>query len=76
MITDNFLGFGTQYNNNLYTTRTFENDGVSEENLPDLEKKVLALGSQYVRIFFDKKIGRVYLDIILNIRLLLFVLWN
>lgn len=55
VITDNFLGFGTQYNNNLYTTRTFENDGVSEENLPDLEKKVLALGSQYVRIFFDKK---------------------
>ena len=24
VITDNFLGFGTQYNNNLYTTRTFE----------------------------------------------------
>lgn len=55
VITDNFLGFGTQYNNNLYTARTYESDGISEENLPDLEKKVVALGSQYVRIFFDKK---------------------
>lgn len=55
VITENFLGFGTQYNNNLYTTRTYESDGVSEDNLFDLEKKVLELGSQYVRIFFDKK---------------------
>lgn len=55
VITDNFLGFGTQYNNNLYTTRTYDSDGVSEANLPDLEKKVVDLGSQYVRIFFDRK---------------------
>lgn len=55
VITENFLGFGTQYNNNLYTARTYESDGVSDDNLPDLEKKVLELGSQYVRIFFDKK---------------------
>lgn len=55
VITDNFLGFGTQYNNNLYTTRTYESDGVTEENVKELEKKVLELGSQYVRIFFDKK---------------------
>lgn len=55
IITDNFLGFGTQYNNNLFTSLTAVSDGVTASNLPDLEKKVLALGSQYVRIFFDSK---------------------
>lgn len=55
VITDNFLGFGTQYNNNLYTTRTYESDGVSEENVKDLEQKVIELNSHYVRIFFDRK---------------------
>lgn len=55
VVTENFLGFGTQYNNNLYTTRTYESDGVTEENVKELEKKVIELGSQYVRIFFDRK---------------------
>ncbi len=55
VITDNFVGFGTQYNNYLYTTRTYNTDGVSAANLPDLEKKVKDLKSQYVRIFFDRK---------------------
>lgn len=55
VITDNFLGFGTQYNNNLFTSLTAASDGVTASNLPDLEKKVLELGSQYVRIFFDPK---------------------
>ncbi len=55
VVTENFLGFGTQYNNNLFTSLTAVSDGVTESNLPDLEKKVLALNSQYVRIFFDSK---------------------
>ncbi len=55
VITDDFAGFGTQYNNYLYTTRTYTNTGVTTANLPDLEQKVKNLKSQYVRIFFDRK---------------------
>lgn len=55
VITENFLGFGTQYNNNLFTSLTAASDGVTPENIADLEAKVHALGSQYVRIFFDLK---------------------
>ena len=36
VITENFLGFGTQYNNNLFTSLTAASDGVTDSNLPDL----------------------------------------
>lgn len=55
VLTDRFVGFGTQYNNNLFTTLTSQCDGVTKDNLPELESKVRSLGSQYVRIFFDCK---------------------
>lgn len=55
VITKNFLGIGTQYNSYLFKTNTMTEDGVSEANYPELEKKVVELGSQYVRIFFSNK---------------------
>lgn len=55
VITDNFLGIGTQYNGCLFKSNTMADDGVSEVNFPELEKKVVELGSQYVRIFFSNK---------------------
>lgn len=55
IVSSDFVGFGTQYNNNLYTPLSRNVDGVSDQNLPDLENKVKQLGSQHVRIFFTCK---------------------
>jgi hypothetical protein len=53
-ISSGFRGFGTQYNQNVYSVFSSP-DGISTGNLPQLEQKVKALKSQYVRIFFDSK---------------------
>lgn len=50
----NFIGFGTQYNQNLYASISAV-DGITTGNTGQLEAKVKALKSQYVRIFFDSK---------------------
>ncbi|HEY8659774.1 MAG TPA: hypothetical protein VIL78_12110 [Hanamia sp.] len=55
MVSSGFVGFGTQYNNNLYTTLSGASDGVTPQNLINLEDKVKKLGSQHIRIFFDCK---------------------
>jgi hypothetical protein len=54
VISTNFSGFGTQYNQNLYSTFS-STDGVTSSNIGQLETKVKSLKSQYVRIFFDSK---------------------
>ncbi|MDP3445623.1 MAG: hypothetical protein Q8T08_22410, partial [Ignavibacteria bacterium] len=52
VVSSDFVGFGTQYNNNLYTSLSRDVDGVTLQNVTDLEDKVKKLGSQHVRIFF------------------------
>jgi hypothetical protein len=49
-----FAGFGTQYNQNVYSAFS-ATDGITTGNIGQLEAKVKALHSQYVRIFFDSK---------------------
>ena len=54
VISTGFAGFGMQYNQNVYSTISVT-DGISASNIAQLEVKVKALKSQYVRIFFDSK---------------------
>ena len=54
VISTGFAGFGTQYNQNVYSTISVT-DGINTSNIAQLETKVKALKSQYVRIFFDSK---------------------
>ena len=54
VVVSNFVGFGTQYNQNLYASIS-ATDGITTANVGQLEAKVKALKSQYVRIFFDSK---------------------
>lgn len=54
LISSNFAGFGAQYNQNLYAAIS-EADGINPGNIGQLEAKVTAMKSQYVRIFFDSK---------------------
>jgi hypothetical protein len=53
-VSTNFLGFGAQYNQNVYSTFS-ATDGITPATIGKLEAKVKALHSQYVRIFFDSK---------------------
>lgn len=53
-VSKNFLGFGTQYNQNLYAGISAAY-GITASNVAQLEQKVKVLGSKYVRIFFDSK---------------------
>ncbi|HEY4206671.1 MAG TPA: hypothetical protein VGM31_07665, partial [Puia sp.] len=53
-VSTGFAGFGTQYNQNVYSTFS-STDGITTGNIGQLETKVKALHSQYVRIFFDSK---------------------
>ena len=54
IISNDFVGFGTQFNQNVYSAFS-ATDGITSGNLTQLEAKVKALKSQYVRIFFDSK---------------------
>ena len=54
IVSTDFAGFGTQYNQNVYSTFS-ATDGITPANIGQLEAKVKALKSQYVRIFFDSK---------------------
>jgi len=55
VITENFAGIGTQYNGQLHLKCSYDDYGITQANLPDLEAKVKKLGSQYVRIFFSSR---------------------
>jgi hypothetical protein len=48
----NFVGYGGQMNNNLYAAIT-EAKGVTDENVGQVEAKVMALAPDHVRIFWD-----------------------
>lgn len=54
VLVSDFVGNGTQYNQNLYSTIS-EVDGITQANVGDLETKVKQLKSQHVRIFFDSR---------------------
>lgn len=54
VVVRDFAGFGTQYNQNVYSSFS-STDGINPTNIGQLEAKVKALKSQYVRIFFDSK---------------------
>jgi hypothetical protein len=49
VVADGFLGFGAQYNQNLYAQIT----GVDPTSLPDVEQKAIDLAPRHVRVFFD-----------------------
>ena len=53
-VSADFAGFGTQYNQNVYSAFSAP-DGITTGNIVQLEAKVKGLHSQYVRIFFDSK---------------------
>ena len=53
-VSADFAGFGTQYNQNVYSAFSAP-DGITTGNIGQLEAKVKGLHSQYVRIFFDSK---------------------
>jgi hypothetical protein len=46
------VGFGAQYNQDLYADISADY-GITSQNVGDLEKKVISLGAQHVRIFYD-----------------------
>ena len=54
IVSTDFAGFGTEYNQNVYSTYSVV-DGITTSNIAQLEAKVKALRSQYVRVFFDSK---------------------
>lgn len=54
VLASNFIGNGTQYNQNLHAAISAV-DGITPQNVLDLEIKVITLGSQHVRIFFSSK---------------------
>lgn len=54
VLVNDFVGFGTQYNQNLYAPISSV-DGINTGNFGNLESKVVQLQSQHVRIFFDSK---------------------
>src|SRR2546423_206276 len=50
---DEFVGFGAQFNGWLYCKPNWGEGGVNEENVKDLERKMIELGPQHVRIFVE-----------------------
>jgi hypothetical protein len=46
-------GFGAQYNQNVYAAIS-RNEGVTNENVVDMEQKLLGLEPQFVRVFFNR----------------------
>jgi hypothetical protein len=52
VIVPDYVGHGTQYNQNLYAAISAA-DGITSGNVGNLEAKVKALSSQHVRIFLD-----------------------
>lgn len=54
VLQSDFVGSGTEYNQNLYASISAV-DGITTSNIGLLESKVKALDSQIVRIFYDSK---------------------
>lgn len=49
-----FVGYGAEYNQNLYARNTVA-AGVTAANVGALEDKVISLASEHVRVFFDSR---------------------
>ena len=53
VISEDFVGFGAQFNGWLYCKPNWGEGGVNETNVKDLEAKMIELGPQHVRIFVE-----------------------
>src|SRR5256884_27515 len=53
VLVPSLAGYGAQFDQNVYAAISRE-AGVTEENLPDMEAKVVALRPPFVRIFFNR----------------------
>jgi hypothetical protein len=53
VLVPSLAGYGAQFDQNVYAAISRE-VGVTEQNLPDMEAKVVALQPQFVRIFFNR----------------------
>lgn len=53
VLVDSFGGFGAQFNQNLYAGIS-RDSGVTDENVVDLERKVVSLAPHLARLFFSR----------------------
>jgi hypothetical protein len=53
VVVPSFAGYGAQLNQNVYAELSRQ-AGVTDENVGDMEQKLVALGPQLVRIFFNR----------------------
>jgi hypothetical protein len=53
VVVPSFAGYGAQLNQNVYAELSRQ-VGVTDENVGDMEQKLVALGPQLVRIFFNR----------------------
>jgi hypothetical protein len=53
VLVPSLAGYGAQFDQNVYAAISRE-VGVTDQNLPDMEAKVVALQPQFVRIFFNR----------------------
>jgi hypothetical protein len=53
VLVDGFAGYGAQFNQHVYSGLS-RAAGVSDANVGDMERKVVALAPQFVRLFFNR----------------------
>jgi len=53
VLVDGFAGYGAQFNQHVYSGLG-RDAGVSDDNVGDMEQKVVALAPQFVRLFFSR----------------------
>jgi hypothetical protein len=53
VLLDGFAGYGAQFNQHVYAGAS-RDAGVSDDNVGDMEAKVVALAPQFVRLFFSR----------------------
>ena len=53
VLVSSFEGYGVQYNQNVYAAIS-RAEGVTEENVGGMERKLAALAPQFSRVFFDQ----------------------
>ena len=53
VLVDGFAGYGAQFNQHVYAGSS-RDAGVTDDNVGDMEQKVVALAPQFVRLFFNR----------------------
>ena len=53
VLVDGFAGYGAQFNQHVYAGAS-RDAGVSDDNVGDMEAKIVALAPQFVRLFFTR----------------------